>query len=89
MMLSLSQLRKNLFPVFKLIRDTGATIDVVSEGVVYQLTVRRTNKSPVRTRAKKQRSRQVVQSLPVTSCDTCDSLLVAGICMNTQCPTNS
>lgn len=88
-MFSISQLRKNLFPIFKLMKDTGASFDVVYEGTVYSLTVRKTNKSPVRTRAKKQRSRQVVQSLPVATCDTCDGLLVAGICMNTNCPTNS
>jgi len=69
-------------------KDTGATFDIVYEGVVYSLTVRKTNKSPVRTRAKKQRSRQIVQSLPVATCDVCDSLVVSGICMNTQCATN-
>lgn len=87
-MLSISQLRKNLFPVFKLLKDTGATMDVVYDNKVYELTVRQTNKSPKRTRAKKERV-QTVQSLPVTPCPACGSLLVAGICMNTACPTNA
>ena len=88
-MFSIQQLRKNLYAIFKLMRDTGATFDIVYDNTVYELTVRKTNKKPVRTRAKKQRSKQVVQSLPVATCDTCDGLLVAGICMNTNCPTNS
>lgn len=88
MMLSISQLRKNLFPVFKLLRDTGATLEIVYENQVYDVTIRQTNKKPVRTRAKKQRV-QSVQSLPITKCQSCDSILVAGICMNLSCPTNS
>ena len=87
-MFSISQLRKNLFPVFKLLKDTGATFDIVYENKVYELSVRQTNKNPKRTRAKKARG-QAVQSLPVTPCTSCSSILVAGICMNTACPTNN
>lgn len=89
MMLSISQLRKNLFPIFKLLRDTGAVMEIVYENKVYDVTVRQTNKKPVRTRAKKQRVHQTVQSLPVVPCTSCDSITVAGVCMNTACPTNS
>lgn len=89
MMLSISQLRKNLFPVFKLLKDTGATLDVVYENTVYEVSIKQTNKKPVRTRAKKPRTRQqTVQSLPVVPCTYCDSIMVAGVCMNTACPSN-
>lgn len=87
-MFSISQLRKNLFPIFKLLKDTGATFDIVYENKVYELSVRETNKNPKRTRAKKARI-QTVQSLPVVPCTSCDSILVAGICMNTNCTTNN
>lgn len=87
-MLSITQLKKNIYPVFYLLRRTGSTIEVVYKGVVYDLIVKKTDKKPHLTRAK--RSFQKVQKLETTSCESCGSLVVNGICMNRKCTyTNS
>jgi hypothetical protein len=88
-MLSLQQLRKNLYPLFKLMRDTGYVYEIVYDGVVYDMYVRRTKKSPKLTRAKRERKGgQTVQQLDMSPCPSCDSLRVNDICLNTRCPSN-
>lgn len=88
-MFSISQLRKNLFPLFKLMRDTGMVVEVVYNNTVYDLTIAKTKKKPIRHRAKvKRTSSATVQDLPATICEECGSLRFSGICMNKQCPSN-
>jgi ribosomal protein L32 len=84
-MLSLNQLRHHLFPVFKLMKKTGHSFEVVHEGVVYDLVVRRTTKKPKISRAKKSNSRDIVQAIDVNECPECGEIMFSGICMNQNC----
>ena len=89
-MLSITQLKKNIYPLFYIMRRTGAVIEIVYKGVVYDVHVQKTKKTPVTTRAKKSRlETATVQKLDMTICQSCGSVVVAGVCMNVSCQTNS
>ena len=69
--------------------NTGMIFEIAYKGTVYDIHVQTTKKKPHTTRAKKARKEEVtLQALDVTPCVMCDSILVAGICMNKECPTN-
>lgn len=87
-MLSIRQLRLNLYPLFTIMRTTGHVFEIAYKGKVYDLHVVATNKKPKLTRPKR-RLGTTVQQLPTEPCKQCDSILVAGVCMNKKCPTNS
>jgi len=70
-------------------KATGQVFEIVYRGVVYDVHVQATKKTPNLTRAKKARKEEVtVQALNVTQCVDCDSLRIAGICMNKECISN-
>ena len=88
-MLSLTQLKKNIFPLFKVMKATGTIFEIVYRGVVYNVHVQATKKKPNLTRAKKARRQDIaIQALEVIPCVDCDSLRIAGICMNKECISN-
>lgn len=84
-MLSLSQLRQNLFSVFKTMKNTGMTFEIVYNGVVYDLEVKKTEKIPVYIRPKKVRSELMPHRIDIDECSACGYVLIASICMNTKC----
>lgn len=85
-MMSLSDLRKNLFQTFTLMRDANATIEVYHRRKVYRIHVEETGLKVQTPYRNKRRSYSVptafIKSAP---CELCDSLLVNGICMNSKC----
>lgn len=88
-MLSLTQFKKNIFPLFKLMTNTGMIFEIAYKGTVYDIHVQTTKKKAHTTRAKKGRKEEVtLQALDVTPCTFCDSIRVNGICMNKDCPSN-
>lgn len=88
-MLSLTQFKKNIFPMFKLMTNTGMIFEIVYKGTVYDVHVQTTKKKPHTTRAKKARKDEVtLQSIDMNQCNLCDSIRVGGICMNKECPSN-
>ena len=89
-MLSITQLKKNIYPLFYIMRRTGAVLEIVYKGSVYDLHIQKTKKKPVLTRAKKSRLEgATIQQLDMTNCQYCGSVVVAGVCMNQSCQTNS
>lgn len=88
-MLTLSQTRKNLFPLFKLSLDTGMVFEVVYKNKVYEMVVRPSLKSPELTRPKRAVKGADVQAIQTEECDSCGSLSFNGVCMNTRCETNT
>lgn len=83
-MLSLSQFRTHLFPIFRLMKSTGETFEVVHQRVVYDVSVRRTNKVPNVTHAKRERPHELI-SIETAECPDCHSLVFNNVCMNTKC----
>lgn len=83
-MLSISQLRQNLFPIFHLMHKTGNTFEVVYKGTVYDLSVRRTNKVPALERMKRTAEQQLIQ-VETTECPICTNIVFNGVCMNSKC----
>jgi len=69
--------------------NTGHIFEIAYKGVVYDIHVQATKKKPHTTRAKKARKEEVtLQALDVIPCVMCDSLRIAGVCMNKSCPSN-
>lgn len=88
-MFSLSQFKRHIFQLFNLMIKTGIVFEVAYKGVVYDVHVQRTKKKPKLTRAKRKRLDKVdVQSFDTKPCPQCNSLILAGVCMNRGCPTN-
>ena len=88
-MLSVRQVQTHIYTLFRMMKQTGYVFEVVHDGVVYEMHLRRTDKKPALTRPKrKKKSGQTVQQLDMTLCPECDSMQVSGICMNSRCPTN-
>lgn len=87
-MLSIRQLRLNLYPLFAVMRTTGQVFEIAYKGKVYDMHIVATDKKPMLTRPKR-RINQTVQRIDTEACSHCDSILVSGICMNKKCPTNS
>jgi hypothetical protein len=85
-MLSITQLKKNIYPLFYIMRRTGSILEIVYKGAVYDVHVQKTKKTPCLTRAKRSRLEgATVQHLDVITCRECGSVMVAGICMNKGC----
>lgn len=82
-MLSLSQFRKHIFAAFELMRETGETFDVVYKHVVYEVSVRRTQKVPNLTRAKVSNNHELVTFQ--TDVCACGALRFNNVCMNAKC----
>jgi hypothetical protein len=74
--------------MFAMMRSTGQVFEIVYKGKVYDMHVITTDKKPMLTRPKRKRN-ATVQRIDTSACTQCDSILVAGICMNKKCPTNS
>ena len=86
-MLSLSQFRHNLFPLFNVLRNTGETFEVAYRGKVYLVSARLIEgKKPVVHRAKKVRDSNV--AVITAHCPICSSLVLNNICMKKDCPFN-
>lgn len=85
-MLSLSQFRTHLFPLFKAQLDTGMVLHVVYRGKVYEVDVRATDLEPQLTRAKKAKTAIMPHRIDATECEACNSLMFNGVCMNSECP---
>lgn len=85
-MISLTSLRKNLFPLFSIMSKTTMVVEVVYENVVYELYVVPTDKTPKLSR---KRTKTDSQLMPAENCDDCDSIRFTGICMNLNCPSNA
>lgn len=86
-MLSLTQFRAHLLPLFRVMSDTKMRLEIVYKGKVYDLTVVPTDKEPKLNRTTK-KSRQDVQPIDTTECSECGSLAFNGVCMNVNCSKN-
>lgn len=83
-MLSLTQFRKHIFSLFLVMKGTGQTFEVVHHNVVYDVSVRRTQKVSNLNRAKRTTSHDLV-AVNTSECPECQSITFNGVCMNTKC----
>jgi hypothetical protein len=86
-MLSVHQLRSNLYPIFRVLKNTGTTLEVIHEGKVYEFGVRLTDKEPEYKRRKRAKVEVLPQRIDISECPSCGYVLIAGVCMNKKCPT--
>lgn len=87
-MISLSKFRAHLFPIFKLIADTGEWYEIVSNHKVYQIQVRKTDKKPALRRISVVKPHEQV-IVDTSECENCGSIMFNGVCMNTKCSSSA
>lgn len=83
-MLSLTQTRSNLLPLFNLMIRTNMEHEVVYKGKVYIMTVRATDLEPKLARPKRKEI-PIMRHITTETCSECGSLMFEHICMNTHC----
>lgn len=88
--MSLTLFRKNLFKSFDLMRGGSATLVVYHRRKVYKLHIEQTGERFTRPYKTKRKANLVPAALiDTTPCKQCESLLIAGICANKQCESNT
>lgn len=60
------------------------TLEIVYDGVVYDLTVLKTNKTPKITRPKREAIPEL-RHIDMAVCDECGAMMFNKICMNRNC----
>ena len=83
-MLSLTQFRKNLFSIVKLLSSSGLVLEIVYNGEVYDVSILKTDKVPNVTRPRRLATPEVRQ-IDMAVCAECGSMMFNQICMNRQC----
>ena len=88
-MMSLSELRTNLFQTFSLMKESHVEIDVYHRRKVYKLSITPTNEK-IKTKYKIRKDKKIIPNALINykECEECESLLVNGICQNGNCPSN-
>lgn len=88
----ISYLRLHMFALFNLMRDTGVTLRVSHRRKIYNLNIRPTgDKVTTAYRKSKINPNNKIDPSLVSSdtCKECKELVLNGLCMNKQCPTNN
>ena len=67
---------------------TGMIFEVVHKRKVYDFYITPTDKKPALRRTVKTNFKEVRDLVKMEDCDICHSIIVMGICMNKDCPTN-
>lgn len=83
-MISLSQFRSEIYALARLMIKTGMHVDFAYRGRVYRIHISDTGETVKQQR----RSRKKPIVLETEKCPRCNHLQVAGVCMNSACPSN-
>lgn len=83
-MFSLNQFKTHMFKILSLMEKTGTTMEIIHKGVVYELSIRPTDKKPKYSRPKRKK-KTVIRQIDTTACDNCGSIKFNGVCMNSRC----
>lgn len=88
-MISLYQFRANLLALFRIMIATDLEVDVNYKGRAYRLHVEDLGIKVKRRHGGGQRKLEVVvDDVPNEKCSTCGKLMIAGVCMDPDCPSN-
>ena len=86
-MISLSQFRQELLTLARIMIKTGMHVDVNYKGRAYRISIEDLNIDVPRTPGGRKRKRQRIE-ISTEKCPRCSKLQIAGVCMNSGCPTN-
>lgn len=81
--LSLTQLRKNLYGTIRLMIEANLTIKIWYRGKTYELSLKESDEQLKLSRRK--RKKPPVEAVLTSVCPDCGDLLVADVCMNSRC----
>lgn len=87
-MISLSQFRNELLTLARIMIRTGMHVDVSYKGRAYRISIEDLHQDVPRTPGGRPRKRVKLPPLETEKCPRCDKLVIAGVCMNSGCPTN-
>lgn len=86
-MMSLTQFRIKIFEIFKFMESHQATIEIYHRRKVYRIHIEETGEKIKLSYNLKYGSEPIpIVLLEQKECPHCESILIAGICMNTSCP---
>lgn len=89
-MISLSQFRNELMALARIMIRTGMHVDVSYKGRAYRVTIEDLFIDVPRTPGgtpRKKRSGELPE-IVTQKCPRCSKVQIAGVCMNSGCPTN-
>lgn len=86
-MISLSQFRSNILPIFRLVIKTGMYVDVYYKQQAYRIHVENLHQHVPQVHPARHRS--LVGEVQTEKCPDCKKLMLNGVCMNSLCPSAS
>jgi hypothetical protein len=87
-MISLSQFRNNLLVLVRIMIKTDMHVDVNYKGRAYRIHIEDLHQDVPRTPGGKPRKRKKLPPIEPETCERCGKLMIAGVCMNSGCPSN-
>ena len=87
-MISLSQFRNELLPLFRIMIRSSMTVDVNYKGRAYRISVEDLRQDIPRAVGGRPRKREKLPPVEAEKCPRCGKLIIAGVCMNSGCPSN-
>ena len=80
-MLTSQSLRRNLYPLLKLLNDDGGYVEFAYKGEVLRLTLNKTGiKAPKKT-LKQRRRLELSKRIVTRKCSDCGGLMINDVCM--------
>ncbi len=87
-MISLSQFRQELLTLARIMIKTGMFVDVNYKGRAYRISIEDLRIDVPRTPGGRKRQRQQLPDIETQKCPRCKKIIIAGVCMNSGCPSN-
>ena len=87
-MISLSQFRSELLTLARIMIKTGMHVDVNYKGRAYLIIIEDLHQDVPRISGGRPRKREKLPPIETEKCPRCGKLIIAGVCMNSGCPSN-
>ena len=87
-MISMSQFRNELLVLARIMIKKDMHVDVAYKGRAYRVTIEDLHQDVPRTPGGRPRKREKLPPIDPVECPECRKLMIAGVCMNSACPSN-
>jgi hypothetical protein len=87
-MISLSQFRSELMVLARIMIKKNMHVDVSYKGRAYRIIIEDLHQDVPRRVGGAPRKREKLPPIQTEKCPRCDKLIIAGVCMNSGCPSN-
>lgn len=85
-MIGAQSFRSNVYPLLRMSKRASVGFEVVHDGIVYDIVIRPTTKTPKLNRAPRPKKQGIDKRvIKVDDCIQCGNITVAGLCLNDEC----